>query len=302
MTGSDPRRQAFRQELTELSAELRQWVAWQRELGVVGFPIDQDSGVQAPSAARSQMQGQGQGPPASHPRPSHPRPSHPRPTTGVQRPHARPEGVIPSSPGPAGRPRRDAPPSSHGGESLEQIRHDLGACTRCKLHAGRSNIVFGVGAATADLLIVGEGPGYHEDRTGEPFVGRAGRLLNRMLAAIGLERRTVYICNVVKCRPPNNRDPEPDEVAACSPFMHRQIASIKPKVIMTVGSFAGRSVLGMDGSVGKLRSEVRSFQDIPVVATYHPAYLLRTPRMKRTVWEDLLKVRDILESGSDAAR
>ena len=119
-----------------------------------------------------------------------------------------------------------------------------------------------------------------------------------MLQAIDLERDDVYICNVVKCRPPNNRDPADDEVAACSPFMHRQLTSIQPRAVLTVGSFASRTVLGMDGSVGKLRREVRSVLGIPVVATYHPAYLLRTPRMKRTVWEDLLKVRALLRSPS----
>ena len=199
-----------------------------------------------------------------------------------------PQAVRPAPPRPAAQ--------EDGRETLDDIRTDLGDCTRCGLSADRTQIVFGVGNPDADLVIVGEGPGYHEDRTGEPFVGRAGQLLNRMLQAIDLQRRDVYICNVVKCRPPNNRDPEPPEVAACSPFMHRQLQSIQPRAILTVGSFASRTVLGVDSSVGKLRREVHSVLSIPVVATYHPAYLLRTPRMKRTVWEDLLRVRALLRN------
>ncbi|TNF24795.1 MAG: uracil-DNA glycosylase [Deltaproteobacteria bacterium] len=180
------------------------------------------------------------------------------------------------------------------GETLEQIRADLGACERCPLHAGRRNIVFGVGSPVAELMLIGEGPGQHEDLTGEPFVGRSGQLLTRMLGAIGLERGEVYIANVVKCRPPGNRDPEPHEVATCSPYLHRQIQAIRPRVIMTLGRFAAQSIVGIEGSLGDLRRELRSYQQIPVVATYHPAYLLRTPAAKRKAWEDLLKVRALL--------
>jgi DNA polymerase len=143
-------------------------------------------------------------------------------------------------------------------------------------------------------MLIGEGPGQHEDMTGEPFVGRSGQLLTRMLGAIGFERSAVYIANVVKCRPPGNRDPEPNEVARCSPFLHRQIQAIRPRVIMTLGRFAAQNIVGRDGTLGELRRQLHAYQQIPVVVSYHPSYLLRTPAAKRQAWEDLLKVRELL--------
>jgi len=190
------------------------------------------------------------------------------------------------------------PSPGTGRETLDAIRADLGICTRCALSQGRKNIVFGVGNPAAELVIVGEAPGRNEDLTGEPFVGRAGALLNRMLQAIGLDRNTVYICNVLKCRPPNNRDPMPDEIATCSPFMHRQLDSIAPRAILTVGRFASVNIMGRDASMGELRRSTGSIRGIPVVATYHPAYLLRNPSAKRKTWDDLLRVRDLLKSGA----
>jgi DNA polymerase len=151
-----------------------------------------------------------------------------------------------------------------------------------------------VGSETADLVIIGEAPGRDEDLTGEPFVGRSGQLLTRMLAAIGLRRDDAYICNVLKCRPPQNRDPEPDELATCSPFVIRQVQAIEPKVIMTVGRFASKTVLGCEESMGRMRGQTHAWQGFPVVPTYHPAYLLRNPAAKREAWEDLLRVRALL--------
>lgn len=183
-----------------------------------------------------------------------------------------------------------------GRAGLEQVRAELGDCQRCRLGRERRNLVYGVGNPSAELVLVGEGPGRHEDLTGEPFVGRAGQLLTRMLFAIGLKREDVYICNVIKCRPPQNRDPLPDEIATCSPFLHRQLRAIDPKVILTLGRFAGGVISGRQGSLGELRKRTADWNGVPLVATYHPSYLLRTPHMKRAAWEDLLKVRRILKS------
>ena len=190
-----------------------------------------------------------------------------------------------------------AAPSAPMRESLEEIRADLGECTRCKLHGGRTKLVFGVGSEKAGLLFVGEGPGAEEDLRGEPFVGRAGQKLDEMIKAIGLTRAEVYIANVVKCRPPNNRDPEPDEVATCSPFLVRQIEAIAPKVIVTLGLPAARTLLGLKGGIGAARGTWHSFRGIPVMPTFHPAYLLRayTVENRRKVWEDLQAARAKLD-------
>jgi len=165
------------------------------------------------------------------------------------------------------------------------------------LHEGRRNIVFGVGRPSADLVVVGEAPGRDEDLSGEPFVGRSGQLLTRMLAAIGVPREDAYICNVLKCRPPRNRDPEASEIATCSPFLARQIAAIAPKVIITTGRFASQTVLGLDLNMGQLRGTVRSFEGVPVVPMYHPAYLLRNPSAKRQTYADLLQVKSLMLEG-----
>ena len=192
---------------------------------------------------------------------------------------------------------RAAPSSAVTRETLEDIRTDLGDCTRCKLHGGRTKLVFGVGSTQAGLMFVGEGPGAEEDLRGEPFVGRAGQKLDEMIKAIGLTRAQVYIANVVKCRPPNNRDPEPDEVATCSPFLVRQIEAIAPKVIVTLGLPAARTLLGLKGGIGAARGTWHSFRGIPVMPTFHPAYLLRayTKENRRKVWEDLQAARAKLD-------
>jgi DNA polymerase len=167
----------------------------------------------------------------------------------------------------------------------------LGACTRCRLHGGRRNIVFGVGNPQAEVVFVGEGPGANEDAQGEPFVGRAGELLTRMIeAGMGYGRSEVYICNVVKCRPPNNRDPEVDEVAACEPFLKAQLALIKPRVIVTLGRYASQCLLQTQSPMGRLRGRWASYEGIDLMPTWHPSYLLRTPAKKREAWEDLKMV------------
>lgn len=182
-------------------------------------------------------------------------------------------------------------------EALDIIRADLGAeCARCKLHTlGRSRIVFGVGNPKARLMFVGEAPGEEEDKQGEPFVGRAGQLLTKIIEAIGLTRDQVYIANVIKSRPPGNRNPEPDEVAACEPFLFRQIDVIRPLVIVALGKFAAQSLLRTVEPISRIRGKAFEFRGATLIPTYHPAYLLRNPSAKREVWDDMKKVRTILQ-------
>jgi DNA polymerase len=180
-------------------------------------------------------------------------------------------------------------------DSLERTRADIGSnCTRCKLHKARTNIVFGVGNPKADLLFVGEGPGHDEDLQAEPFVGRAGKLLTQMIEAMGLKRSDVYIANIVKCRPPENRLPEKDEIATCSPYLMRQIAAINPKVIVCLGACSAQTLLQTTQGISKFRGEWFDFRGSKLMATYHPAYLLRNPPAKADVWKDLQKVMAIL--------
>ena len=176
------------------------------------------------------------------------------------------------------------------------IRDHLGAdCSRCKLHTlGRTQVVFGVGNPNADLMFVGEAPGADEDIQGEPFVGRAGQLLTKIIEAIGLRREDVYIANVIKCRPPGNRNPEPDEVEQCEPFLFRQIDTVKPKVIVALGKFAAQCLLRSTDPITRIRGREFTYRDAILMPTYHPAYLLRTPSAKREVWEDMKRVRAIL--------
>jgi uracil-DNA glycosylase family 4 len=176
------------------------------------------------------------------------------------------------------------------GDTLERIREDIGECTRCKLHKSRSRIVFGDGNPRARLVFVGEGPGQDEDRQGLPFVGRAGKLLTQMIEAMGLERKEVYICNVVKCRPPNNRTPENDEISTCMPFLERQLAVIQPKVIVCLGNVAAQALLGGGEPMARVRGKWFKWRGAKLLPTYHPAYLLRNPNAKGIVWEDLQKV------------
>src|SRR5215467_7949738 len=184
--------------------------------------------------------------------------------------------------------------SKRSAETLPQIRDDLGECTRCKLHRTRSKIVFGDGNSKAQLVFVGVGPGADEDAQGLPFVGRAGKLLTQMIEAMGLQRKDVYICNVVKCRPPENRTPEEDEVSACSPFLLRQLDVISPKVIVCLGAVAAKTLLKTNRGISQFRGQWLDFRSSKLMATYHPAYLLRNPNAKGEVWKDLQKVMAVL--------
>ncbi len=183
-----------------------------------------------------------------------------------------------------------APVAADAAAALRLIRDDLGECTRCGLCRNRTNIVFGVGDPKARLAFVGEGPGADEDLRGEPFVGRAGQLLTRIIESMGMERKDVYIANVVKCRPPENRTPLPDEIATCSPFLFQQMAAIRPRVIVCLGTPAAQTVLGTRDTITRLRGTFHDIGGIRVMPTFHPAYLLRNPAAKREVWDDMKKV------------
>jgi DNA polymerase len=212
------------------------------------------------------------------------------------RPAAEPGDAPQPYAGEVGAPATPVAMFSSAEEALRVLRTEIGDdCSRCKLHTlGRRQVVFGVGNASADLMFVGEAPGADEDIQGEPFVGKAGQLLTRIIEAIGLKRSDVYIANVIKCRPPGNRNPEPDEVAECEPFLFRQIDAIKPKVIVALGKFAAQSLLKTADPITRLRGREYKYRHAILMPTYHPAYLLRNPSAKREVWEDMKRVRDIL--------
>ncbi|MCU0256237.1 MAG: uracil-DNA glycosylase [Vicinamibacterales bacterium] len=192
-------------------------------------------------------------------------------------------------------PDEEPPAARDAGAALADIRVDLGDCTRCKLHGlGRRQIVYGVGNPGAALMFVGEAPGHDEDVQGIPFVGRAGQLLTKIIEAIDLSRDDVYIANVIKCRPPENRNPEPDEVASCEPFLFRQVQVIKPQVIVALGTFAAQALLRTSDPISRLRGKIFHYGDARLIPTFHPAYLLRSPDRKREVWEDMKLVRALL--------
>ena len=199
-----------------------------------------------------------------------------------------------SHPSPSGRGWREAPGEGKNATdlmTLESIRTEIGDCQRCKLAPKRTHIVFGSGNPNAELVFVGEAPGFDEDQQGLPFVGRAGQLLTKIIESINFKREDVYICNVLKCRPPNNRDPEPDEVASCNPFLKKQLAAIQPKIVCCLGTFAAQTVLQTVASISKLRGKFFDRDGMRVIATFHPAYLLRSPDKKREVWEDMKQIR-----------
>jgi DNA polymerase len=189
-----------------------------------------------------------------------------------------------------GPPREEAKPGSPAAE-LEAFRRQICECTRCSLGHTRKNFVFGAGNPEADIMFIGEAPGADEDRQGLPFVGSAGQLLTRIIEAIQLRREDVFICNVLKCRPPNNRDPQPDEIELCEPYLKRQIEIVQPRIICTLGRFASQTLLKTQESMGRLRGRLHHYDGIPVIATYHPAALLHHPRWKRATWEDMKKLR-----------
>lgn len=180
-------------------------------------------------------------------------------------------------------------------ETLAAIQSDLGNCTRCQLCHARTHIVFGEGNPNAQLVLVGEGPGFDEDQCGRPFVGAAGQLLTKILEAMSLSREAVYICNIVKCRPPNNRNPESDEIRQCLPFLKRQLAAIRPRVICALGSVAARTLLETATPISRLRGQFHEVMGIPVMPTFHPAYLLRNPDKKREVWNDVQQIMKMLD-------
>jgi uracil-DNA glycosylase len=180
-------------------------------------------------------------------------------------------------------------------ETLESIRTDIGNCKRCTLSKKRNHIVFGAGDPKARLVFVGEGPGYEEDKSGEPFVGAAGKLLAKIIEAIHLTRETVYICNIIKCRPPGNRNPMPDEIKTCFPFLKRQLLVIKPDIICALGTFAAQTLLETKQPISRLRGHFHDYMGIKIMPTYHPAYLLRNTNKKRDVWEDMKKVMKEME-------
>src|SRR5512137_2088038 len=256
---SDERSEAVRQ----VAGEVARHLAWLRDAGVREVP---DPASAAPP------------PPAAAPVEAGPR--------GAMAPAALPAGPPPAAPVAAAA----APPGGEkgcGSPALQEIRTDLGDCRRCKLHGGRTTLVFGVGAPRAELMFVGEGPGADEDQQGEPFVGKAGQLLTRMIEAMGYRREQVYIANVVKCRPPGNRNPEPDEIEACEPFLRRQLEAVKPTVIVALGKFAAHTLLRSTVPITRLRGQWSEYAGVKVMPTFHPAYLLRSPHEKAKAWDDL---------------
>lgn len=197
--------------------------------------------------------------------------------------------------GAAAPPRPPVSPEAPASEGLAALAAEAAGCTRCRLCDTRQTVVFGEGNPAAAVMVVGEAPGQEEDRTGRPFVGPAGRLLDLLLMTAGFPREEVYICNVLKCRPPGNRNPLPDEIAQCAPYLRRQVELISPRVLVAAGKFAAQTLLETEASIGALRGQVHRYHGVPLVATYHPAFLLRDPKWIRAAWEDFQLVRRVLE-------
>jgi DNA polymerase len=256
-------------------AQLEAWLRYFDDLGISHFYTNRASPIELPAARRAGASVRSQE--TMKPRSQEVRKEEVKPAWKVS---------LPVQPAPT---LFDAPART-GPEALEQIRADIGECTRCRLCQSRTNIVFGAGSERAKLVFVGEGPGRDEDAQGIPFVGRAGQLLTQMIEAMGLKRGDVYICNVVKCRPPENRTPEKDEIATCSPFLLRQLEAIQPRVIVCLGSVAAQTLLGIQKGISHYRGEWFDYRGAKLMATFHPAYLLRNPNEKGKVWADLQKV------------
>ncbi len=281
----------------QLHEELKAWLEFYQELGIEGFYRREPATVGAPPSLEAARPA----PPAAAPLPKQvPSPAQTRAATAPASPKPTapptPPPVIIRPPAPSFNLFEAAPAPRSGPETLEQIRQDLGDCRRCKLAPTRKTIVYGEGNPHAELVFIGEGPGADEDEQGLPFVGRAGKLLNRMMQTVGLKREDVYICNVVKCRPPGNRTPEKDEVDACSPFLYRQIEAIKPRLICCLGAPAVRTVLGIKEGITKIRGQFYNFGSTKALATVHPAYVLRNPREEKILREDFEKICDFLKS------
>jgi len=270
---SDERKRAVQ----ELAGEAVRHLRWLEESGVREVPPAPAKPV-APRSAQAgppprEVRGSGgQRPPASPPTSAAPAP---------------PGAVSPAPPARAPARAYSLDDKGCGSPELLAIRSDLGECARCKLAGGRTNLVFGTGNPAAELVFVGEGPGADEDLQGEPFVGKAGQLLTKMIEAMGFRRQQVYIANVVKCRPPGNRNPEPDEIEPCEPFLRRQLEAVRPKVIVALGKFAAQTLLRSEIPISKLRGTWSTYQGVKLMPTFHPAYLLRSPEEKKKAWADL---------------
>lgn len=270
----------------QLTAAERDWLDYLRDLGFEDLYLSPAGERDAASTGRVAA-------PSARPRPEAPVTAEP-----TARPEA-PAAVAAAEPT-ASAAQVPAAPSSAMAEvaDLQALATLAADCTACKLSAGRQTVVFGSGSPNAELMFIGEGPGAEEDRQGLPFVGPAGNLLTKIIRAIGLEREDVYIANVVKCRPPRNRDPEPEEVAACRGYLERQIELVGPKVIVALGRVAAQTLLGLDSPLGRMRGSWHSVCGIPTRVTYHPAALLRNQTYKRPTWEDMQIVRDRLAEGA----
>jgi DNA polymerase len=279
--------------------ELTAWLEFYQELGIEGF-YRREPGTAAPPSnleagqpvvADSLQQTSSTGPARMATYSAPPKPvAPPKPAA-----HIPPPSAVIQPPASAFSLFEAPPPPRSGPETLEQIRQDLGDCRRCKLAPTRKTIVFGDGNPHAELVFIGEGPGADEDEQGLPFVGRAGKLLNKMMQMVGLKRQDVYICNIVKCRPPMNRTPEKDEVDVCSPFLYRQIAAINPRLICCLGAPAVRTVLGIKEGITRIHGQFYDFGSIKALATVHPAYVLRNMREEKILIEDFAKIRDFLK-------
>ncbi len=268
--------------LRQIARDLRGHLDWLADEGVREIPMSRRETSSAlphhsPPPPRAK-----EGAPSAAPARGAGRPAAPAPRGGESRP--RPAAAAPLA-------RAPAEPKGLGAAlSLPQLRDEIGDCKRCKLHEARTNIVFGVGNPNAEICFVGEGPGADEDRLGEPFVGAAGKLLDKMIAAMGLSRADVYICNVVKCRPPGNRTPEDDEIEQCLPFLRGQLRALRPAALVTLGKVATQALLDDKTPISRLRGRWREFEGVPLMPTFHPAYLLRSPGEKAKAWEDLKAV------------
>ncbi|MGC9157716.1 MAG: uracil-DNA glycosylase [Terracidiphilus sp.] len=276
----------------QIREALRMRLRFYRELGLTEFyrrPVDPEfiarltvQPLACPEAGRADEEVRRPAPGESPDSASRPEEISSQPVLSPEDPSISHRRTIPE-PAPAGAAVPPADPAA----ALQQIRDEIGDCTRCPLHSGRNKLVFGDGSPAARLMFVGEGPGADEDAQGLPFVGRAGQLLNHMIAAMGLKREEVYIANVVKCRPPGNRTPAPEEGATCAPFLFRQIDVIRPRVLVALGATAATYLLGTRQPLAGLRGRVHAFRNAGLVVTYHPAYLLRDPRQKKEAWADL---------------
>ncbi len=270
------------------SEELAEHLAYFAELGVAGVSRDRTwrlrpAEADAEGAAKSAPPAAAEPPSAGSPEPA---------SAGT------------AAPASAGHPLEISmfdqvavPEAATAADRLRLIREELGDCTRCRLHTGRKTLVYGVGNPDADLMFVGEAPGRDEDLQGIPFVGRAGQLLTRIIESIDLRREDVYIANVIKCRPPDNRNPAPEEVRTCEPFLFAQVDAIRPRVIVALGTFAARTLLRTEDPISRLRGRVYDYRGAQLVPTFHPAFLLRSPDRKRDVWEDMKKIRAMLRAG-----